>query len=179
VADVSVRPARAEEDADAVARVQLRAWRNGYAEVLPPRLLADDVMPALSSQWSEAAGNPPSARHHLLVATAEGQVVGFAATAPTGDEDRDTGTDAELLDLLVDPSHTRCGHGSRLLAAAVDTMRADGFTRALAWLFAADDPHRSLLTSAGWAPDGATRDLLTGDDGRLAHQVRLHSDITA
>lgn len=174
--DVSVRPAR-PEDAPAVAGVQLRAWRSGYADVLPARLLDDDVAPALAARWTQACAADPPARHHVLVAIEEGLVVGFAALSPTGDEDRDAVTYAELLDLLVDPGHVRRGHGSRLLAASADILREDGFTHALTWLLAVDDAHRTLLTSAGWAPDGATRDLQVGDGGPLVHQVRLHTDL--
>ena len=108
-----------------------------------------------------------------------GTVAGFAAFGPATDPDRDTGRDAELHALLVDPAALGRGHGSRLLAAAADHLRADGFTAAVTWVPAEDEPLRRFLAGAGWAPDGASRDLdLTGDGSATLRQVRLHTDLT-
>jgi hypothetical protein len=60
----------------------------------------------------------------------------------------------------------------------VDTLRADRFGRATTWLPATDDVRREFLTQAGWAPDGAHRELdLHGDGSVLVRQVRLHTDL--
>lgn len=173
MADASVRPARAE-DASAVAAVHARAWRAAYAEVLPTEVQEALSAEALAPGWEQAASAPPSPRHLLLVACEGAEVVGFAAVTPADDEDAEDG-DAELATLLVDPERGRRGHGSRLLSAAVEAMREQGFRRAQTWLLSTDDALRALLTSAGWAPDGSRRDL---DMGRLVPQVRLHTDLT-
>jgi ribosomal protein S18 acetylase RimI-like enzyme len=176
VAQRSVRAARAT-DAAAIGRVQLRTWHAAYADVLPARLLAIVTADDLAEQWSRAATMPPSPRHRVLVALDETSVVGFVAFGPGDDPDLESTIDAELHALHVDPDAGRRGHGSRLLAAAVDTMRGDGFRRAYAWLLAGDDVSRRFLAAAGWAPDGGTRDLdLTGAGEAMAHQVRLHTD---
>lgn len=78
---------------------------------------------------------------------------------------------------MVDPDHLHRGHGSRLLQAAIDTLRADGFERAVSWLFSSDDAIRSLYQEAGWAADGAHRELATDDSGARVRQVRLHTAI--
>lgn len=170
-ADVAVRPAR-PEDAPAVADVQTRTWRTAYRDVLPPAVLAGLDTDALSAGWREAVTSPPSPRHRLLVAVAGGDVVGLAASGPATDPDGRHATDAELLLLLVDPAVGRAGHGSRLLAATVDLLRSDGVDRVVSWVPEADGATQRFLTSAGWAPDGATRELDTGA-GALV-QVRLH-----
>ena len=46
------------------------------------------------------------------------------------------------------------GHGSRLMAAAVDHARDDGVSRLVIWVFAADDPMRLFLRENGWEPTG-------------------------
>lgn len=173
VADVRVRPAR-PADAASIAVVQERSWRAGYAALLGPESLADLDPAAIEQAWEHTIGHPPSARHRVLVAMEGPDVAGFAAYSPAGDEDADPQTDAELVALHVDPARTHRGHGSRLTAAAVDLLREDGFTRALAWVFAADDELRAFLRGSGWEPDGATRDL---EAGRLVHQIRLHAAI--
>jgi len=100
-------------------------------------------------------------------------------TGPSTDPDSDPIKDGEVVELTVDPSQTRHGHGSRLVQACADTLRADGFTRATVWLAAGDDARRGFLVDAGWAPDGAHRELdLRGDGSVRVKQVRLHTDLT-
>lgn len=82
---------------------------------------------------------------------------------------------AAITDLLVEPRWGRRGHGSRLLAATVDLWREDCFARAVAWAYRDDPATRKFLTSAGWAPDGATRALDVDD--QLIPQLRLHVSV--
>jgi GNAT superfamily N-acetyltransferase len=172
-ADVSVRVAWAD-DAEAIAAVQARAWATTYADLLPA---AGELRPADFAQlWSDALTRPADARHRALVALERNRVVGFAITTPATDPDCDQVADGELMELTVDQAERGRGHGSRLLQAAVDTMLADGFTRAVTWLVADDDEQRGFLTEAGWAPDGAHRTLdLDGTGSTQVKQVRLHT----
>ena len=176
VADRSVRIAWAA-DADAIGSVQARAWLRSYATILPQAVLDQIDGAGFASAWREAVTKPPSARHRVLVALDHGRVVGFAATAPSDDPDGEP-FDGEIVALHIDPAEHRGGHGSRLVAAAVDTMRADGFTHARMWIISGDDDVRSFIESAGWGPDGAHRVLdLTGDGSASVKQVRLHTDL--
>lgn len=176
MADRSVRVAWAD-DAPAIGAVQARAWKQSYADVLPPAVHAEIDAARFAETWRRAITRPPTARHRVLVALERNTVVGLAATAPS--EDADAGpSDAEMVVFHVDPDALRAGHGSRLLAAAVDTMRADGFSHARVWLVVGDDAVRGYLESAGWAADGAHRELdLTGDGSATLRQLRLHTDL--
>ncbi|PKK13056.1 GNAT family N-acetyltransferase [Thermomonospora sp. CIF 1] len=178
MADVGVRPAR-RADAAAVADVQVRAWREGYRELLPAKVLAEVTAPQAAAVWRErwlqAITDPPSPRHRLLVAVSAELVVGFAAHAPAEDPDLDAATTAELVTLLVDPVHGRAGHGSRLLAATADLLGEDGFATVVCWVFEQDAVMRRFLGSAGWAPDGARRVL---DMGEPVPMIRMHTDIS-
>jgi ribosomal protein S18 acetylase RimI-like enzyme len=167
-----VRPARAS-DAPAIARVQLRAWQAGYAHLGRP-LLDDLSADDLAEPWRAATVAPPSDRHRVLVADGADGVVGFAAIAPARDPDSDPTVDGELVTLLVDPRAGRQGHGSRLLSAATDYLRDDGFRHALTWLLSTDDVLRRFLGDAGWAADGAYRDLEVGEDA-VVRQIRVHT----
>jgi GNAT superfamily N-acetyltransferase len=111
-----------------------------------------------------------------LVALERADVRGFALVHPSYDPDSDQVADGEIGEFIVSPAHHRAGHGSRLLQAAVDTLRADSFTRATWWVTATDDAVRAFATSAGWAPDGAHREL-ADDAGRTLKQVRLHTSL--
>jgi GNAT superfamily N-acetyltransferase len=173
-ADVSVRVAWAE-DAEAVAVLQVRAWQATYAGVLPAETLALDP-DATAQTWAAALRSPGDARNRVLVALERNRVVGFAVLSPAADPDCDPVADAELRELMVDPDERGKGHGSRLLQAVVDTMRADRFTRAVTWTVAGADELRRFLTDAGWAADTAHRELdLDGTGATTVKQVRLHT----
>src|SRR3954463_12167269 len=139
-ADVSVRVAWTD-DAAAIARVQLRTWPELYAGVVPPEAIPSGpaAEEAAAAAWAESLSKPGDARNRVLVALERNRVVGFAITAPASDPDSDPVVDAELMELTVDPAERGRGHGSRLLQAAVETMQADRFTRAVLWAIAADD----------------------------------------
>lgn len=175
-ADVSVRIAWAD-DADAIAGVQVRAWQVLYADVVPAEALPTDPEP-IAAAWRGSLGKPADARNRVLVALERNRVTGFALTGPAGDPDADPITDGELSELTLDPSERGKGHGSRLLQAAIDTLAADRFNRAVTWVIATDDDHRRFLTEAGWATDGAHRELdLDGTGTTTVKQVRLHTAI--
>lgn len=174
MSDVSVRVAWAD-DARAIAELQLRTWRTTYAGVVPVASLPDDV-DAAAAAWHAALSRPRDARNRVLVALERNRVVGFVITSPASDPDCDPVSDAELAELTVDPDERGQGHGSRLLQAAVDTLVADRFERAVLWAIATDDALRAFLTEAGWAPDQAHRELdLDGTGTTLVKQVRLHT----
>lgn len=174
-ADVSCRVAWAD-DAAAIAAVQVRAWRTSYAGVLPADLLEQLTPEDLAPGWQQALTRPPDARNRVLVALERNLVTGFALTGPATDPDCDPVADGEITDLTIDPHQRGHGHGSRLMQACVDTLKADRFTRGVVWLGSTDDEGRRFWTAAGWAPDGAHRTLdLTGDGSVTVKQVRLHA----
>lgn len=177
MADVSVRTARAE-DGPALGVVQSTAWRTAYEGVLPEAALEPFDAQVLAAGWGHAAEHPPTALHTVLVACSESEPVGFVAVVPT--QDPDLGDDvAELSILVVSPAEQRKGHGSRLLAAAVDHAREQGAARLVVWVLEPDTPLREFLEAAGWAVDGAHRDLEVDERGaERVRQWRLHTDLT-
>src|SRR5579859_503801 len=128
MADVSVRPARSDDAAE-IGRLQVETWRHGYRTILPAAVLDALTPDQAAAVWQDAVDAPPSPRHHVLVALEQDVRVGFVTLAPATDlEDGDPAPDATVAigPLLVEPRWGRRGHGSRLLAAAVDTAVADG-----------------------------------------------------
>jgi GNAT superfamily N-acetyltransferase len=173
VADRSVRLAR-PDDAERVAAVQAAAWRASWSDLVPAEALAVLDSAEAADAWRAAVATPPTTRHRVLVAEDGAAVVGMAALGPAEDGDLSAAEDAELVALAVEPARRHQGHGSRLLTAAAEIARGDGFRHACAWLPATDDAGRAFLLGAGWAPDGAHREL----DGGGGRQVRLHTDIS-
>lgn len=165
-------------EAPAIAEIQRRVWSEpGH----PGReAIRSASIEELTEVWRRAVQAPRLASQRVLVATwrtpESETIVGFVVTSPSDDEDADP-HDGAVEELCVDASARGTGHGTRLIQAAVDTLRADGFTRARWWLAATNDPLRSLLTTMGWGPDGAHRTLEDPVSGARIRQVRLHTDI--
>ena len=162
-ADVSVRPAIPGDDA-VVADVQVGAWRASHGT-----LLGEDVLDSLDRerirrQWEAAITAPPGPGYAVLVACERADVVGFAAVGP-----------GLLVALEVTPSAQRSGHGSRLLAAAVDRLRSDGAHEVSTWVLDDDPAREQFLAGAGLGPDGRTRMLATGV--REVRESRWSADI--
>lgn len=171
----SVRLAMPAECWD-IAAVQRRVW--GESDDRAARALLESIdLAAMAEAWHSAITRPPEARFRVLVALAEGRVVGLATTLPSQDPDADDAADGAIDELVVDPAARRRGHGSRLVNACVDTLRADGFVRVRHWLRSDDDVRRAFLTEAGWGPDGAHREIGSDDASVRVKQIRLHTAI--
>ena len=166
--DAAVRLARTSDASDVTA-VQLEVWRRRYADLLPEGALGAETQTTMAAHWAESIAAPPSSLHAVLVATAGRLLVGYVVTAPAEGED---GT-GEVTDLEVQPDATRLGHGSRLLAAAVEHLREQGSTAVAAWCDEADPARRQFLESAGLVADGGRRRLDMGEGTDGVDQLRL------
>lgn len=166
----TVRLAMPAEAVD-IARIQRRAW--GAEPALQPML---DQIPAdqASRIWHQAITRPPLAKMRVLVALGEGGVAGFAVTQPSDDPDATPAT-GQIGEFVVDVRDA--GHGERLMHAAVETLRQDGFEVATMWLPSTADELRSFVIASGWAADGAHRVSATEDGEHSIKLVRLHTDI--
>lgn len=176
-ADVSVRIAWSD-DAAAIAAVQVAAFHSAYAGLAPADELAAMSVEDIAQAWHNSLTAPGDARNRVLVALERNRVVGFAITAPAADPDSDPIADGEIREFTVLPDERGKGHGSRLLQACADTLVADRFVRATTWVFATDDSLRAFLAGAGWAPDGAHRELALSaatEAPDTVRQIRLHT----
>ena len=177
-----VRPAQVE-DLTAIGQVQaatmLASLEAGHTaehgEPLPEGVRAMIAAPVIAAGWEAAVTEPPSPEHHVLVATTaqadavSRKVVGLLGLAPTQSMDAEGQVDeagvqaVEVTALGVEPASQRRGHGSRLLAAAVDLARQDGARALVAWAVRGDESVNRLLSSVGMAPTGAHRVLGVGE----------------
>jgi GNAT superfamily N-acetyltransferase len=160
-----------------VARVQVVTWRTAYRGVLPLAVLDNWDADAATAAWRRAVETPPTPGHGVMVALEGQTVVGFAAFGTpelTGDQQpHAAGPSSELSTLLVEPRWGRRGHGSRLLAAVTDVVRAGGAVRLQTWVLEPDRVSAGFYESTGWAPDGWARTLETGGDP--LREIRWHT----
>mgnify|MGYP000849573749 FL=1 len=164
-------------EAGAIATLQRRAWQQTLPADLLGEVLASVDLATMTESWEAAILRPPLAQFRVLVALGDERVVGFAALGPSDDPDAEAGQDALVAEFVVDPLAQRSGHGSRLLNACVDTLRADGFHRATWWVQSNDDVLRRFLTEAGWDADGAHNEVALAEAGPRLKLVRLHTAI--
>ncbi|MBK9741042.1 MAG: GNAT family N-acetyltransferase [Actinobacteria bacterium] len=169
-------------DVDDIGAVNVRAWRGRFAGVIPAEVLEAFDPADLAIVWARAILHPPTPSYRLLVAVHDDVIVGYAAIGPSQDPDAEP-TTGELVALEVDPDRVGEGHGSRLMAAAVDHARALGVESLVAWCALPDEARRAFLQSAGWGPDTAFRDMAVGQDPDgspiVVREVRLVTDLTA
>jgi ribosomal protein S18 acetylase RimI-like enzyme len=166
-------------EASSIAELQRRSWAIQWPADLAELMLSSVSLAEMTDSWRAAIERPPQAAFRVLVATDGQRVVGFATTMPSQDGDADPAVDGAIEVFVVDPAAQHRGHGSRLLNACADTLRADGFARARWWVNTNDDALRQFLTAAGWAADGATREIGPEDGSVRLKQVRLHTDLAA
>ena len=164
-------------EAVAIAELQRRVWGSELAADVAEAMLGTVSTDEMAQAWEQAISRPPQARCRVLVAVQDGRVVGYATTVPATDPDVEDGTDGEIQEFAVDPPARSRGHGSRLLHACADTLRADRFRRAVWWVVATDEVLRGFLEASGWAPDGSSRVIGTEDESVRLTQVRLHTDL--
>ena len=166
-------------EASSIAELQRRSWAIQWPADLAELMLSSVSLAEMTDSWRAAIERPPQAAFRVLVATDGQRVVGFATTMPSQDGDADPAVDGAIEVFVVDPAAQHRGHGSRLLNACADTLRTDGFARARWWVNTNDDALRQFLTAAGWAADGATREIGPEDESVRLKQVRLHTDLAA
>lgn len=150
-----------EEDAFLIATLQCDTWRHDYADLftgpagdaLSPESVAERWRPALRQDMPG----------FILVATAQDQIVGFAAADVRDGQ-------AEVHALLVSPGGRRLGHGSRLMSACADLAQQSGANEAVMWCVESNRALRTFVESSGWAVDGGFREL--SDDQTLVAELR-------
>jgi ribosomal protein S18 acetylase RimI-like enzyme len=135
-------------DADALAELHTRTWREAYGHlIVDPAHPAYDVERRRTMWHGMLAADPPRSAPHVAVAQ-DGTLVGFAdaATSPADDSPRPL----ELTMIYA----LEAVHGSGVGQALLDTVIAD--RPAFLWV-AADNPRaRAFYRRNGFEPDGAT-----------------------
>lgn len=141
---VAVLRAPRSSEAQALAALHVRCWRQTYSHLLPEEFFHDQL-PARSAMWTAVLGSDPIPER-LVVAEQDGELVGFAwAGAPHG-----TGAvrDLQLYAIYLDAGHHGSGSGQAMLNAVLGDAPAE------LWV-AADNPRaRAFYSRNGFLADG-------------------------
>lgn len=144
------------DDAEAIARIQIAAWRQAYARILPADFLDGLDTAARAVQWRARIGPAAHVGAPIFVAVDETDAVrGFAHTGPVRDDDLSPEGRAEVYTVYVDPAAWRQGVGFALMAAVDDFWRPTDVRELLLWVFEENADGRAFYERLGWTPDGA------------------------
>jgi ribosomal protein S18 acetylase RimI-like enzyme len=143
---ITVRRA-VQEDATAIALVQVESWRSTYAGLISASTLASLSTVRLQKFWEELLSDPQS-RSFLFVAEArEGQIVGFVSGRPERNGDQDYPGEVGALYLLQ--AAQRQGTGRRLMRAAAAELIERGYGAMLLWVLHDNLGARAFYESMG------------------------------
>ena len=142
---IEIRPAT-KDDAAAIARVRVDAWRTTYRGLIPDAYL--DAMDVASSTqlWDRVLSAPPNTTS-VFVADEDGEVVAFAAGNLL--EEPRYALDAELSAAYVRGDRQRKGIGKRLVDAVARAQRAHGAHGLIVWVIAGNKRARDFYEQLG------------------------------
>jgi GNAT superfamily N-acetyltransferase len=147
------------EDADEVARLQVRSWRSAYRGLIAQEFL-DGLTPEFFAD-RYTFGRVGLGLPTTLLAVDGSAIRGLATTGLC--RDRDFPNFGELMAIYVDPEHARTGVGRLLMTAARERLRLVGATGALLWVLEGNVGARRFYERDGWRFDGACRTETFGD----------------
>jgi GNAT superfamily N-acetyltransferase len=171
---VNIRVA-VDSDARPIAEMHVRTWQVAYRGQVP-----DDYLDSLSVDqreigWRQILADDDLSAGGVLVLEDEGGIVGFAAVSASRDDDAGPGI-GEVGSIYVLPDFWNRGGGRDLMARAVDTLRAAGFSAATLWVLDTNLRARRFYEAAGWVADGTTK---VDDRGTFAlREVRYRTTIS-
>ena len=174
---IAVRRARAQ-DADAIGRVHVEAWRSAYGDLMSAEFL-DGLDPvARGRRWRAMLTGEEAWSDGLavdvFVAVRGGALAGFVVVGQSRDEDADEHT-AELHAINVAAEHWGSGVGPALFEAAVGHLRSSGHRAVTLWVLEGNARARRFYERYGWTPDGRTKPLVIA--GEALTEVRYRSDM--
>lgn len=155
------------EDAEAIARIQIRTWQVAYAHLFPADGLARLPMreERRARSWRERI-EAREARTDTVVAGKGERILGFASFGQGQEDD----TIGELYAIYVLPEAWGGGIGRRLMVEVLERLGQGGFTEAILWVLEDNPRTRRYYELAGWHVDGGVKDETILDT--LVREVR-------
>jgi len=157
VTGIVVRPA-AVSDAEAVACIEIAAWKAAYRGIVPDPVLDGLDLDDETATWRERLRGQDVVRvavAELDEPPAPRRPAGYVTEGPArGDDEAGLG---EIWAIYVDPGAQGRDVGRALMDAAVRALVTRGFAEAILWVFEANAPARGFYEHLGWVADGAAK----------------------
>ena len=151
------------DDASRIAEIHVRSWQRVYQGLIPQAYL-DGLDPAeRAGRWSQALAEADwSGGGTFVVADDEGEILGFANTQASRDEDAGNYV-AEVWAIYLAPDAYGKGYGRELMTATLDYLVQFSYGQVTLWVLDTNTRARGFYEAAGFRPDGAVKvDLRLG-----------------
>jgi ribosomal protein S18 acetylase RimI-like enzyme len=160
----------AAHDARGIAEVHVRAWHQGYADLMPKEVLDGLSVDNRERAWRELLDGGES---RTLVAEVDSSVAGFATFLRSSRDDDAGPAMGEIAALYVDPAHWRHGIGAALLRQALSDLSYDGAEQVSVYVLEGNAPAIAFYERAGFEADGARAPHEPSGRDQLRYRMRL------
>jgi GNAT superfamily N-acetyltransferase len=164
-----------EADARALAELHVRAWQWAYRDRLPEAFLdsLSATVEGREARRRDVLAHPES-ELRTWVAEVSGEIVGFADTGPSRDDDAASEV-AELYAIYVDQKVLATGVGRALMQQATDDLRERGYRTGVLWVLDGNTTAQRFYEAAGWSLDGRVK--TENSQGLVLREVRYSTDL--
>lgn len=135
------------DDAQGIATVQVRSWRQAYATILPASFLDTFSIEERAERWRGILQARESTT--LIAKSDSGQVIGFVSFGRFRD-DSASDLDGEIWSLYALPEYWNQGVGRLLLGEALAQLRDAGREAVSLWVLTENERGRRFYTAAGF-----------------------------
>jgi ribosomal protein S18 acetylase RimI-like enzyme len=149
-------------DARGLARINIAGWRGAYRGIVPePVLESLDLERRTAAFVRRLAGERMAT---FVAVTPDDVVAAYATVTPvrTGSDDVPDRRTGELASLYADQDHLGQSAGHAAHQAGMDRLGAQGFDRAVLWVFQANTVARRFYERHGWCCDDVRRNEVLG-----------------
>lgn len=169
-----VRPAELA-DSEAISRVHTLSWQGAYRGLLPDEWLDALRWEDRKVRW-DAILSSNNGKNVFVAVNSKNEIVGFASSGPSRDEDPDQERVHELYAIYLSPDYWGKGIGTALLSAVLEKI-PETAERLELWVLEDNVRGRHFYESRSFTLDGATK--AAEIDGYQLEEVRYRIHLTA
>ena len=165
-------------DAAALGALHVASWRESYAGLVPPAMLAGLSVEARAAMWAGVLDDPSAAGDARLFVAEDGEdLIGFGSCAVQRDAAlAAAGYDGEIGAIYVLRAHQRRGIGRSLIAAMAGALLEQGHAGVGLWVPRDNAVARRFYDRLGGVVVGKTREDAT--DATLVEIAYGWSDLS-
>lgn len=147
------------DDADALAKIHIDAWKEAYRDLVPIEHLNGLNYAHRAAGFRSAIADK---REETYCAEDINGLLGFVTLGSCRDRDVDHSTTGEIWGIYLAPGHWRKGIGSKLCQYAESVLRSRHCHQIVLWVFEANASARRFYEALGFTIEGATKGLTIG-----------------
>jgi L-amino acid N-acyltransferase YncA len=163
----TVRPARLA-DSGRIGEIHVAAWREAYADLMPPARLAALDVGERAAMWRHQLASGTA--RGIAVAEQDGVIVGFASCAKQRTAElAAAGYAGEVAAIYLLRAGQHRGAGRLLMQAMARRLIAEGYRSMALWVLAANAPARGFYERLGGV---VVAERIEGGDAEMAYGWR-------